>query len=65
MLQGILWSAVCRNSTVLAEAGEDNRDGAVIQVAQKLLKKKATHGWECEFLGCFDVMMCFYGFGSV
>lgn len=33
---------------VLAEAGEDNRDGEVIKVAQKLLKKKPTHGWEYE-----------------
>jgi hypothetical protein len=49
MLKGILWSAICRNNIVLAEAGEDNRDGAVIQVAQKLLKKKATHGWECKW----------------
>lgn len=48
MLKGILWSAVCRNNIVLAEAGEDNRDGAVIKVAQKLLSKKATHGWEFE-----------------
>lgn len=47
-LKGILWSAVCRNNIVLAEAGEDNRDGAVIQVAQKLLSKKPTHGWEYE-----------------
>ncbi len=48
MLKGILWSAVCRNDIVLAEAGEDNKEGAVIEVAKKLLSKKPTHGWECE-----------------
>lgn len=46
MLKGILWSAVCRNEIVLAEAGEDEHDGAVIKLAQKLLHKKATAGWE-------------------
>jgi len=34
---------------VLAEAGEDYHDGAVIGTAQKLLKKKATPGWECKY----------------
>jgi len=48
MLKGILWSAICRNDIVLTEAGEDFYDGAVIKVAQKLLKKKATAGWEFE-----------------
>lgn len=48
MLSGILWSAACRGEVVLAEAGEDNYDGAVIKLAQKLLKKKATAGWEFE-----------------
>mmetsp|Transcript_8677 Transcript_8677/g.10074 ORF Transcript_8677/g.10074 Transcript_8677/m.10074 type:complete len:225 (+) Transcript_8677:77-751(+) len=48
MLKGIQWSAVCRDGAVLAEAGEDNYDGAVIRLAQKLLKKKATAGWEFE-----------------
>ena len=46
---------------VLAEAGEDNRDGAVVQVAQKLLAKKPTHGWECkfqEFLIISDFVRC-------
>lgn len=46
MLKGILWSAVSRNDTVLAEAGEDNNGGTVIALAQKLLKKKVTAGWE-------------------
>jgi len=45
-LTGILWSAVSRNDVVLAEAGEDNKGGAVINLAQKLLQKKATAGWE-------------------
>lgn len=46
MLKGILWSAICRNGIVLAEAGEDQYEGQVITAAQKLLKKKATHGFE-------------------
>lgn len=46
MLKGILWSAICRNNIVLAEAGEDLYDGAVVNTAQKLLQKKATAGWE-------------------
>jgi len=46
MLKGILWSAVSRNEFVLAEAGEDNHGGAVIELAQKLLNKKPTAGWE-------------------
>jgi hypothetical protein len=46
MLQGLLWSAISRNDIVLAEAGEDNYDGAVVKLAQKILKKKATAGWE-------------------
>ena len=47
-LKSLLWSAVCRNNIILAEAGEDTRDGAVVKIAQKLLKKKPTHGWECK-----------------
>ena len=43
---GILWSAVSRNDIILAEAGEDRHDGAVVELAQKLLKKKPTAGWE-------------------
>lgn len=31
---------------LLPVSREDNYDGAVIKLAQKLLKKKATHGWE-------------------
>jgi len=46
MLTGVLWAAVCRNDIVLVEAGEDFHEGAVIRTAQKLLKKKATPGWE-------------------
>lgn len=33
---------------MLAEAGEDHHDGVVIATAQKLLRKKATPGWEYE-----------------
>lgn len=42
----ILWSCVARNDIILAEAGEDNFDGAVGQTAQGLLRKKGTAGWE-------------------
>ena len=48
MMSGVLWSAICRDGIVLAEAGEDKYDGAVIRLAQKLLTKKATAGWEFE-----------------
>jgi Synaptobrevin len=42
----ILWSAVCRDGIILAEAGEDNLDGQVTNTAQGLLKKKDTPGYE-------------------
>ena len=48
MLQGIVWSGICRNDLVLVEAGEDFYDGMVIKLAQKLIRKRATHGWECK-----------------
>eukprot|EP01083_Nonionella_stella_P259181 885206_1 len=48
MMSGVLWSAICRDGIVLAEAGEDKYDGAVIRLAQKLLTKKPTAGWEFE-----------------
>ena len=44
----IIWSAICRNEIILAEAGEDSHGGAVIELAQKMLEKKPTAGWECE-----------------
>jgi hypothetical protein len=47
-LQGILWTAVSRNDIVIAEAGEDERGGAVIDLAKKILSKKRTAGWEFE-----------------
>ena len=42
----ILWSAICRDDIILAEAGEDNFDGQVTSTAQALLKKKDTPGYE-------------------
>mmetsp|Transcript_17141 Transcript_17141/g.24233 ORF Transcript_17141/g.24233 Transcript_17141/m.24233 type:complete len:243 (+) Transcript_17141:61-789(+) len=42
----ILWSAVCRNEIILAEAGEDHHEGAVVSLAQNLVNKKPTAGWE-------------------
>ena len=42
----ILWSGITRDGTVLAEAGQDDRGGAVLALAQKVLKKKPTPGWE-------------------
>jgi hypothetical protein len=47
-LSGILWTAVSRNDIVIAEAGEDERGGAVIDLAKKILSKKRTAGWEFE-----------------
>jgi len=45
--QGIIWSAVVRNDTILAEAGEDqSQDQSVIHIAQQLLKKEPTPGYE-------------------
>lgn len=46
MMQGIHWSAVCRDDIILVEAGEDPFNGQVTQVAQELLKKKPTAGFE-------------------
>ena len=48
---GLLWAAVTRNETVLAECGvitsaEDSRARAVVELAQQILKKKPTAGWE-------------------
>eukprot|EP00962_Isochrysis_galbana_P026562 scaffold8247_cov116-Isochrysis_galbana.AAC.7 len=47
----LIWSAVTRGPTVLAECGEDNRAGEVLRLAQKILRKKATPGWESERVG--------------
>lgn len=47
-LIGILWTAVSRNDTVICEAGEDERHGAVTELAKKILSKKKTAGWEFE-----------------
>lgn len=45
-MEGIHWSCVSRNETILVEAGEDNFDGQVTKIAQELMKKKPTPGWE-------------------
>lgn len=47
---GIVWSCVSRNSTILAEAGEDHFDGQVTKLAQDLMKRKLTPGWEFQRL---------------
>lgn len=39
---------ICRNDVILVEVGEDNYDGAVIELGKKLLSKKATPGWEFQ-----------------
>jgi hypothetical protein len=45
--EGILWSCICRDKTILAEAGEDQTpNGAVTTAAKALMKKKATPGFE-------------------
>eukprot|EP00567_Pseudictyota_dubia_P007328 CAMPEP_0197435548 /NCGR_PEP_ID=MMETSP1175-20131217/3120_1 /TAXON_ID=1003142 /ORGANISM="Triceratium dubium, Strain CCMP147" /LENGTH=231 /DNA_ID=CAMNT_0042964609 /DNA_START=286 /DNA_END=981 /DNA_ORIENTATION=- len=46
MTQGIVWSAITRNDTILAEAGEDDGTGKVVSLAQKMMKQKPTPGWE-------------------
>lgn len=47
-IQGILWAAVTRDSTTLAEAGGDSHGGAVLSLAKKILAKKPSPGWEFE-----------------
>uniref|UniRef100_A0A7S0Q670 V-SNARE coiled-coil homology domain-containing protein n=1 Tax=Coccolithus braarudii TaxID=221442 RepID=A0A7S0Q670_9EUKA len=47
----LLWSAVTRDKIVLAECGEDQRGGAVLSLARKILSKKPTAGWEFERTG--------------
>lgn len=44
----ILWAAVTRGQTVLAECGEDQRAGAVVSLAKKILRKRPSPGWEFE-----------------
>jgi len=44
----LLWAATTRGTTVLAECGEDNRGGAVLSLAQRILRKKPTPGWESD-----------------
>jgi hypothetical protein len=45
-MEGIHWSCVSRNETILVEAGEDNLDGQVTKIAQEVMRKKPTPGWE-------------------
>ena len=40
--KGILWAAVTRDSTVLAECGVDARGGDVKALAMKILGKKPS-----------------------
>ncbi len=47
----LLWSAVTRGDVVLAECGEDHRAGDVLRLAQKILRKKPSPGWEFERAG--------------
>jgi len=49
--EGILWAAVTRDSTTLAEAGQDNHGGAVLELAKKILAKKPSPGWEFDKAG--------------
>ena len=44
----LLWSAVTRGSTILAECGEDHRGGTVTELAKKILRKRPSPGWEFE-----------------
>jgi vesicle-associated membrane protein 5 len=45
--EGIIWSCISRDKTILAEAGEDHSiDGAVTKAARELMKKKPTPGYE-------------------
>jgi len=44
----LLWAAVTRGTTVLAECGEDHRAGAVVGLAKKILRKRPSPGWEFE-----------------
>ena len=46
MEKKVLWSCIARNDVILAEAGQDEWDGAVTATAQGLLQKKGTAGWE-------------------
>mmetsp|Transcript_7563 Transcript_7563/g.15794 ORF Transcript_7563/g.15794 Transcript_7563/m.15794 type:complete len:233 (-) Transcript_7563:67-765(-) len=44
----VLWCGVARDDVLLAEAGQDQFDGEVVNLAKKLLKRKPTGGWEFE-----------------
>jgi len=55
--EGILWAAVTRDSTTLAEAGQDNHGGAVLELAKKILAKKPSPG-ACITVPPFDARTC-------
>mmetsp|Transcript_24660 Transcript_24660/g.49977 ORF Transcript_24660/g.49977 Transcript_24660/m.49977 type:complete len:234 (+) Transcript_24660:178-879(+) len=42
----ISWSSVSRDGIILAEAGQDDKDGGVVKAAQKISSVKPTAGWE-------------------
>mmetsp|Transcript_17882 Transcript_17882/g.41380 ORF Transcript_17882/g.41380 Transcript_17882/m.41380 type:complete len:220 (-) Transcript_17882:352-1011(-) len=46
MTGSIHWSCICRDSTILVEAGEDKGGGSVTRLAQELIRKPPTPGWE-------------------
>lgn len=43
-----LETGICRNDVILAEVGEDHHEGAVIELSQKLLRRRPTPGWEFQ-----------------
>lgn len=47
----LIWSAVTRGTTVLCECGEDHRGGEVLRLAQRILRKRPTPGWETDRAG--------------
>jgi len=49
--EGIIWAAVTRDGTTLAEAGQDQHGGAVLALAKKILEKKPSPGWEFDKSG--------------
>jgi hypothetical protein len=44
----VVWAAVTRDGVVLAECGQDDRGGAVLALAKRILKKKPTAGYEYD-----------------
>jgi len=52
----IHWSCLTRGEVVLAECGEDHRQGAVLSLAKKILRRKPSPGWESERAGSLRAM---------